>query len=129
MSHYAVVKVQIKNPNRTVLERALRNIADYLGGVLSKDTEVYGYRFARRVDYLVQVRLPYGNGYGVKINSNGEVVVHVDDHGAPLTAEQFQEMLQREYMAEAVKAVMQELGYEVEEERQEEAITIKALGW
>jgi len=129
MSHYALCRTSIKNPSKSLLRSVLSKIAVRLKAKVVEDNEVYGWAFRRRVDFLVEMKLPYGNGYGVEVTDSGEVVVHVDDHGAPLTGEQFQELLQREYMAEAVKAVMEGLGYIVEEDRSEDVIIIKAVGW
>jgi len=129
MSHYALCRASIKNPDLPLLRSVLSKIATRFNAKVVEDTEVCGWAFRRRVDFLVEMKLPYGNGYGVEVTDSGEVVVHVDDHGAPMTAEEFRDLLQREYMVEAVKSVMEELGYVVEEDRSEDVVTIKAVGW
>ncbi len=126
MSHYAVVKVKIQNPDARVLERALQRLAEKLNATVKTNAVVRGWNFRRRVNYLLETSLPYGNGYGVEINSKGEVVVHVDDHDAPMTAQEFQQELQKLYTAEAVKEALQELGYDVTEQEQRESIVIHA---
>jgi len=129
MSHYALCRTSIKNPSKSLLRSVLSKIATSLNAKVIENAEVYGWGFSRRVDFLIKMKLPFGNGYGVEVTDSGEVVIHVDDHGAPMTGKQFRELLQREYMAEAVKAVMEELGYVVEEDRSKDAVIIKAVGW
>lgn len=129
MSHYAVVNVKIIDPNRQLLLKALHNIAEKLGGRVAEDIVVYGFNFSKRCNYAVLVNLPYGNGYGVELTSDG-IKVHVDDHGAVWSAEKFAEELVKEYTALALEQVLGEMGYTVNRQLEGEKLILYAMeGW
>ncbi len=115
MSHWTVAKVRIKNPNIQILRQALEVIAKELGvNQIAENFEVIGWGARRRKCQLaIPMRLPYGNGYGVYIDAEGNVNVVVDDHGAPLTAQQFANKLAQYYTALAVVTAAQQLGFSV----------------
>jgi len=115
MSHWTVAKLSIKNPDLELLRQALLAIAQELGvSQIAENFEVYGWG-GRRVKALfaIPMNLPFGNGYGIVIDENGEVKVYVDDHGAPLTASEFAEKLTQYYTALAVARAAQELGFTI----------------
>ena len=122
MSHYAISRIRI-NPDPVLLEQVLQELAQELGAGVRKDAVVHGWSFSRKVDYLLEMPLMYGNGYGIELTGNG-IRIHVDEHGAPLTAEQFADMLAKRYMAKAVKQALQELGFQVQEQFAEDQIVI-----
>ncbi len=117
MSHVTKAKIKIKNPRMEILELALRILAKKIGGKVVRNTTIYGYRMREEVPLAVLVRLPYGNGYGIKVE-NGEVVVVVDEHGAPLSAEQFAKELQKNYVVVATRLVAEKLGWDIASIRQ-----------
>ena len=119
MSHWTVAKVRIKNPNRELLKLALQAIAKELGVQrVLENYEVIGWHAKRRCDLAIPVRLPYGNGYGVYIDSNGEVKVVVDDHGAPMSAREFASKLTQYYTILAVQVAAQQLGFSIQNVQQ-----------
>ena len=119
MSHYAIAKVKIRNPDRKVLVKALEAIAQKLGGKVAENVTVRGFNFTKKCDLAILMELPWGNGYGIEITPKGEIVVHVDDHGAPMTAEEFAEELNREYTTAAITEVLNQEGYATNVVRQE----------
>ena len=131
MSHYAVSVIKIQNPDMELLKQALENLAKKLGGRVRENAVVRGWSIERKVPLLLEMQLPYGNGYGVEVTGNG-IRIHVDDHGAPLTAEQFANELMTEYTKAALVETLQEMGYsfEVKEEQDRVVITaVEGLGW
>jgi len=128
MSHYAIAKVRIQ-PDVRLLKEVLEGVASKLGAKLRERTVVRGWRLMRNVDFLVEMDLPYGNGYGVEITRNG-IRVHVDDHGAPMTAREFANMIAKEYVTRALKNVLEEEGYavNVEEGKEENVIYAYEVG-
>ena len=130
MSHYAVSKIKITNPDKELLLKTLQEIAKKLGGKVVENAVVRGWNFRKQVDYLVQLDLPYGNGYGIIITSNG-VEVHVDDHGAPMTARQFADELVTLYTKNALEQTLREMGYSVQVEKKDKQIVLVGVeaGW
>ena len=120
MSHWTVAKVRIRNPNEALLKQALQAIAQELGSKVVEDFEVVGYGARRMCLLAIPMSLPYGNGYGVYIDSSGEVRVVVDDHGAPMTAQEFAEKLTQYYTTLAVQLAAQQLGFTITDARQTE---------
>jgi len=119
MSHWTVAKVRIKNPNQQLLKQALTAIAQELGvQQVVENFVVVGYGSRQRCVYAIPMRLPYGNGYGVYIDENGEVRVVVDDHGAPLSANEFAQKLTQYYTVLAVQLAAQQLGFAITDARQ-----------
>ena len=112
MSHWTVCKLSIRNPNMELLRQALEVIAQKLGSEVKENMTIVGYRHKMRCPLAIPLRLPYGNGYGVVIE-NGEIRVVVDDHGAPMSAKQFTQELQRTYMALAIAQATQQLGWNI----------------
>jgi len=113
VSHWTVAKIEIRDPVFEILKQALQAIAQELGvSEVVENYEIYGWHGKVKALLAIPMQLPYGNGYGVVIE-NGEVKVFVDDHGAPLTAEEFAEKLAQYYTALAIARVAQELGFTI----------------
>ncbi|RLE48465.1 MAG: hypothetical protein DRJ18_01930 [Candidatus Methanomethylicota archaeon] len=119
MSHWTSAKIRIKNPDRELLKLALQAIAKELGvQTVAENYMVIGYNGRQRCPFAIPLKLPYGNGYGVYIDENGEVRVVVDDHGAPLSAREFANKLTQYYTTLAVQVAAQQLGFIVTDARQ-----------
>lgn len=114
MSHWTVAKVQIKNPNMDLLKKALQIIAKELNvNKVVENYVVHGYRHSQQCQLAIPIRLKYGNGYGVHIDKHGNVNVVVDDHGAPLSSQQFANKLVQYYTALAIMQLAPQLGFQV----------------
>jgi len=112
MSHWTECKINIKNPSIDVLKKALQAIAQELGSKLIENFTVEGWGHTKKCLFGIPMSLPYGNGYGINIE-NGEIKVFVDDHGAPLTAEEFTQKLMQYYTAVAFVEAAKRLGFKV----------------
>ena len=108
-----MLRIKIKNPDMNLLKTAMEAIAKKLNGNLVENFVVTGWGLKRKCLFAIPMELPYGNGYGVFIDKNGELKICVDDHGAPLSAVQFAELLEQTYVALAVATAAQQLGYNV----------------
>ena len=126
MSHWTVAKIKIRNPNMQLLKQAMLVIARELGvSEVAENYEVVGWGGRKRLCQLaIPMELPYGNGYGVYINEHGEVEVVADDHGAPLTVQQFAQKLQQYYTTLAILAAAQQLGFDAKVQQVEQGILI-----
>ena len=129
MSHWTIAKVRIRNPNIQLLRQALQAIAQELGvNEIAENYEVVGWGGRRqRCQLAIPMKLPYGNGYGVYVDENGEVKVVADDHGAPLTVQQFAQKLQQYYTTLAILAAAQQLGFDARIEQLEQGILIDLM--
>jgi len=112
MSHWTECKIDIKNPSVNVLQKALTAIAQELGSRLVENFTVEGWEHTKKCLFGIPLRLPYGNGYGINIE-NGEIRVFVDEHGAPLTAEEFTQKLMQYYTAVAFVEAAKKLGFRI----------------
>lgn len=129
MSHYAVAKLKIINPHPALFLKALKQMAEKLGGKVAENVVVQGWGFTKQCHYAILLKLPYGNGYGIEITSNG-IKIHVDDHGAPLSARQFAKQLMKIYTAVALEHTLRELGYNVEKHNEGDKVIVYAYeGW
>ncbi|RLE86437.1 MAG: hypothetical protein DRJ67_07235 [Thermoprotei archaeon] len=119
MSHWTVCRVRIRNPNLELLRQAVEVIAKELGvNEVVENFIVEGYDGSKRCLFAIPIELPYGNGYGVYVDSMGYVRVAVDDHGAPLTVEEFAQKLVQYYTALAIAQVAPQLGFAVQNMQQ-----------
>jgi len=118
MSHWTTCKVSIRNPNIEILKKALEAIAKELRSSVVENYLVRGYHGRRQCLFAIPMRLPYGNGYGVYIDSQGNVRVVVDDHGAPLSVHQFANKLTQYYTALSVMQVAPQLGFNIQNVQQ-----------
>jgi len=129
VSHYAIAKIKITNPHRQTFLNALQILAQKLGGRVAENVVVRGFDFAKKCDYAILVNLPYGNGYGIELTNDG-IKVHVDDHGAPMTAQEFAEELMKTYTSLAITEALNELGYSVERQEEKDKVVLYAYeGW
>ena len=115
MSHWTSLKVRLRNPNPELLKRALEVLARELGARgVAENYVVRGWGGRRvRATYAIPMRLPYGNGYGVVITRDGGVRVVVDDHGAPLSADEFAAKLTQTYTVLALTEIARAEGFEI----------------
>ncbi|MEM0459331.1 MAG: DUF1257 domain-containing protein [Thermofilaceae archaeon] len=124
MSHWTVARVRFAEVNRSLLRSALEELARRLGGEVRENVVVKGWGgVSRRCDYAVVVRMAFGNGYGVVVGSGGIEVV-ADDHGAPLSVDEFADKVAQMYVALAVAYAARDLGFAVEAREAEGSIVM-----
>jgi len=104
MSHWTQCRVDIKNPDLVILKKAISVVASELGSQLKENFLVEGWGYSKKCRFAIPLRLPYGNGFGINIE-NGQIKIYVDDHGAPLSSEEFAQKLTQYYVALAVAEI------------------------
>jgi hypothetical protein len=128
MSHWTVAKIEINNPDLTILKQALEMIAKELGSIVVNDFIVTGYEHKEHCMFAIPLKLPYGNGYGVTIK-DGKLYVVVDDHGAPISATEFRNKLVQYYTALAVLKAAQMIGFNIQNIQEAQGNIVIDLGW
>jgi hypothetical protein len=128
MSHWTVAKIEINNPDLQLLKQALEMIAKELNSFVVEDYIVTGYRQKERCLFAIPLKLPYGNGYGVTIK-DGQLLVVVDDHGAPMKASEFRSKLVQYYTALAVVNAAKALGFNIQNVQDTQGNIVIDLGW
>jgi len=128
MSHWTVAKIEINNPDLVLLKQALEMIAKELNSMVVEDFIVFGYRHRERCLFAIPMKLPYGNGYGVAIK-DGQLVVVVDDHGAPMSATEFRNKLVQYYTALAVVNAAKALGFNIQNINEVQGNIVIDIGW
>lgn len=129
MSHYALIEIKLSNPDKSVLKEAVKLLAKYELGIepiVKEQTTLYAAGARIPVDILLEYSLPYGNGYGIKIDK-GKVQVHVDEHGAPLSAREFAKLLQQYYTAIATMIAVRRHGYQVKLDKVQDKLIVVAM--
>lgn len=135
MSHKAIVRVEIRNPVRSILRDAVFSLAHELGAEAREGGVVEGWAFRENVDFLIEIPTSYGNGFGVRIDDSiVRVVADVHDDLDYELLEKVKKGLTQWYIAIAAKRSLQELGYyNVTIERQGDEFVIVAqegvTGW
>ena len=115
MSHYAVTKIKIKNPNMEILKRAVENVAKQLGGQVVNEIEDY-YGHKQKVKFMgIKTKAMY-RGVEIYVNDKGEVVLGGDFWGYGSEVNNFQNLLSMEYTAEATAESLRTLGYTVQKQ-------------
>jgi hypothetical protein len=126
MSHFSLIKIKIKNPNMTLLKRAVELIARELGGqVVGQVRDYYG----RMMDVVAGLtNSDFRRGVGVRINERGEVEVVGDFWGVSKSAvERFQQLLVQNYAALAMQAALAQLGYQVQVSKVQEKVYVRGV--
>ena len=128
MSHWTIAKIEINNPDLQLLKQALELLAKELNSVVVENFTVVGYEHEENCLFAIPLKLPYGNGYGVTVK-DGKLYVVVDDHGAPMSANEFRNKLVQYYTALAVLKATQMLGFSVQRIQEAQGNIVVDLGW
>jgi len=129
MSHWMVARIKIRNPNLQLLRRVVEALVKELGGdIVQSITDYYGHQ---RSDFLIGVRTPrIPNGVGVRIDeATGGVKLVGDFYGVRGAVREFQRLLQQNYVASATAMALQRLGYQIQQQKAEDKIFIRAVAW
>jgi hypothetical protein len=126
MSHFSLVKVKIRNPNLTLLKRAVEMVAEELGGQLT--TTIHDY-FGRTMECAAAIKNgAFKRGIGVRVNEKGEVEIAGDFWGVPKQeVERFQQLLVRNYTALALTQALGALGYQVQIQKVQDKIFVRGV--
>ena len=115
MSHYAMTKLKIRNPNKQILKRAIENIANRLGGkVVGEIEDFYGHK--EKVKFMgIKTDMMY-RGVEIYVDNEGNVQVGGDFYGYNDAVEEFRQLLEMEYTAEATAESLRAMGYTVQKQ-------------
>ena len=108
MSQYRECRVELKNVNFDLLAQSVLNVGKQLGYSIS----IFSESRRIRIEGLSYKVLLYKTGF----------VVEGDEYLRPYTTNEVAQMIQQEYTALALETSLQELGYNVTRERQEQQI-------
>ena len=129
MSNYTIAKVSLKHIDRSLLEKVLEKIASKIGARFVKENAIVKYFGGeKKVDYLLEKCLPFGNGYGIIVNRN-DLEIHADIHGADIDINELKNMVTREYLTNLfVKMFSQKGTISVSEEKDKTIIYVYSYG-
>jgi hypothetical protein len=126
MSHFSLVKIKIRNPNLTLLRKAVEMVAEEIGGqVVTTIRDYYG----NTMECVTAVKSEvFKRGVGIRINEKGEVEVVGDFWGVPKSeVERFQQLLVRNYTALALQSALAQLGYQVQVQKVQDKIFVRGV--
>lgn len=112
MSHYSVIKTNLKNPNPQLLKRSLEEIVRILNGtIVDRITDARG---RSRSGFLIAFTIPeMKRGIGVLINARGEVEIVGDFWQREHIIPKLQHMITQFYTKNAMALVLSKRGYKV----------------
>jgi hypothetical protein len=126
MSHFSLIKIKIRNPNLTLLRKAVEMVAEEVGGELVTTIRDY---YGRTMECAAALKnSTFKRGVGVRVNERGEVEVVGDFWGVPRSeVERFQQLLVRNYTALALQTALAQLGYQVQLHRLQDKIFVRGV--
>jgi hypothetical protein len=125
MSHFSIIKINIKNPDTQLLRQIVEEIAKELGAeIVDKIRDFYGNTLS-----VIGIRNNiFRRGVGVVVNNRGEIEIVGDFYGVPASEiEKFKQMLTQYYTAYALTSALTSLGYSVQTQKIEDKIYIRAF--
>lgn len=119
MSHFTTIKVQIKN------SEILHQVLQELGYQVECNTTVRGYRGDKiQAEYVIRQK----NGYDLGFRRSGENYEIVADFwGAGINQKEFVNSLTQKYAHKTLMVIVQEQGFNVEEEEVLEDGTVRVV--
>jgi len=125
MSHISRIKTKIKNANRNLVIAAVKALAKELNAeIVDEVRDYYGNR--TKVDIGIKTQT-FHRGVGFTVDKNGEVKIVGDFYRIPQTkVENLQNQFNKNYTHLAMKQSLQQLGYQVIEQRTQNKIYLKA---
>lgn len=111
MSHLRTCKMKLKNINPDIMTATFQQLLLKYNGKAITQIERYG--TSRTVQWGI-VASDIRGGYGVTIDSNGEVKLHGDDYGSNVRLKQFEKELEQTYTQLVIIKALQLQGYSVE---------------
>jgi uncharacterized protein YukJ len=125
MSHFSIVKINIRNPDAQLLKRVVEEIAKEQNAEI-----VYTIRdfYGNTLNVTIGIRNNiFRRGIGVVIE-RGELQIVGDFHGVPPSEiEKFKQLLTQYYTTYALTSSLVQLGYNVQTQRVDDKIYIRAF--
>jgi len=125
MSHFSIIKISIKNPDIELLKRVVEEIAKELNAeIVNTIRDFYGNALNVTIGIRNNV---FRRGIGVKINEKGEIEIVGDFYGVPASEiENFKQLLTQYYTTYALTSSLVQLGYNVQTQKVNDKIYIRA---
>ena len=126
MSHFSIIKINIKNPNTQLLRQVVEEIAKELSAeVVNVIRDFYG----NTLNVLIGIRSSiFHRGLGITVNSKGEIEIVGDFYRIPMSEiEKFKQLLMQYYTAYALTSSLAQLGYSVQTQKVDDKIYIRAF--
>jgi hypothetical protein len=126
MSHFSIIKISIKNPDLQLLKHVVEEIAKELGAeVVNTVRDHYGNTLSVIVGIKSSV---FYRGIGVVINNRREVEIVGDFYRVPMSEiERFKQLLTQYYTTYALTSSLAQLGYNVQTQKVDDKIYIRAF--
>ena len=132
MSHYAITKINIKNPNKQMLREAIDNVVKRLGGQIVDKIEDY-YGATRKAKFIGVKTEEIYRGVDIYINEQGEVQVGGDFYGYNGAVEDLKNEIAMEYVANATMQHFRQRGYNMTKQyidtQQQKQIIVEGIGY
>jgi hypothetical protein len=126
MSHFSIIKISIKNPDIELLKRVVEEIAKELNAeIVNTIRDFYG----NALNVTIGIRNNiFRRGIGIVINQRGEPEVVGDFYGVPVSEiEKFKQLLTQYYTTYALTSSLVQLGYNVQTQKVNDKIYIRAF--
>jgi hypothetical protein len=125
MSHFSIIRITIKNPDLQLLKRAVEEIAKELNAEITNVIRDY-YGTALNVPIGIRNNV-FRRGIGVVINQRGVEVIG-DFYDVPASeVEKFKQLLSQYYTTHAMITALTQLGYNVQTQKVNDKIYIRAF--
>jgi hypothetical protein len=126
MSHFSIVKISIRNPNVQLLKQTVEEIAKELNAeVVNTIKDHYG----NALSVLIGIRSSiFHRGLGIIVNNKDEVEIVGDFYRVPISeVEKFKQLLVQYYTTYALTSSLAQLGYNVQTQKVDDKIYIRAF--
>ena len=126
VSHFSIVKINIRNPDMQLLKQVVEEIARDLGAEVVNTVRDY---YGNTLSVITGIRNNiFHRGIGIVVNNRGEVEIVGDFYRVPASEiEKFKQLLTQYYTAHALTATLTQLGYNVQTVKQNDKIYIRAF--
>jgi len=126
MSHISLVKIKICNPNMGLLKKTVEELAQELNGeVVSSIKDFYG-NTIKDFDFAIKTSTMH-RGIGIKVDSKGNVNLIGDFYGYEKAVQEFQLLLVQRYTVNALQVSLKQMGYQVQHQKHQEKIVVRAV--
>jgi len=126
MSHFSIIKINIKNPNTQLLRQVVEEIAKELGAEVVNTVRDY---YGNTLSVITGIRSNiFYRGIGIVVNNRGEVEIVGDFYKIPTSeVEKFKQLLTQYYTTYALTSSLVQLGYNVQTQKVDDKIYIRAF--
>ena len=125
MSHISLIRIKLKNPNRELLKKTVKELAAELKATITTNVKDFGGETTSV--FIGIMNETFKNGIGINIDKNGEVQIVGDFWGVKKKeVENFQQKLIQRYTANALQLSLKQLGYQTQAQKVKEKIVVRA---